>query len=86
MVLAALMRLPEGKIAPGVFVASNQDDGWLNITFVVAESEGSGDVGRWLDTLPRDRPVKVVNVISERLAGMLRRRGFVEQGDDFVRG
>lgn len=67
-------------LAPGVFgFTRNDPDGSLVIPMVVAEYEGTGDVGRYLDSLPRDRRVVVEECISLRLAGMLERRGFVEQ-------
>ena len=51
-------------------------DGALYVPIIEAERPGSGDVGRYLDSLPRDRRVVIPNVMSERLAGMLERRGF----------
>lgn len=50
-----------------------------------AEPRIPGAVGAWLDTLPTDRPVAVPFVVSDRLAGMLARRGFVEWVDDLGR-
>lgn len=55
-----LLDLPRGVIIPAIF----------------AEKEGSGDVGRYLDSLPKDRCVVFPTVLSRRLRGMLLRRGF----------
>jgi len=65
-------------VAPGVraWIKDDGPPGEMLLLGVLAEVEGSGDVGRWLDALPRDRKVAVPNVTSERLAGMLERRGF----------
>ena len=46
------------------------------LTFLYAVRPGSGDVGRMLDNLPKDRKVIVPTVLSGRLDGMLRRRNF----------
>jgi hypothetical protein len=46
------------------------------LPLIIAEREGNGDVGRWLDDLPRDRRVVVPNAMNARLVGMLLRRGF----------
>lgn len=85
-VIAAFMRSPNAVLAPGVFGAVSIEGGVMLIKMLGAETEGSGDVGRWLDTLPRDRPVRAVTVTSDRLAGMLKRRGFVQEGNDWARG
>lgn len=66
------------RLAPGVF-GYNADMGekGLYVPWIQAEHEGSGDVGRYLDRLPRDRRVVFPTILSARLAGMLARRGFV---------
>jgi hypothetical protein len=64
------------RLAPGVLGYTAEVGPALLVPLVIAEKEGSGDVGRYLDSLPRDRPVIFPNVINERLAGMLERRGF----------
>jgi hypothetical protein len=67
-------------LAPGVFGFTRDDpDGSLVIPMVIAEHEGTGDVGRYLDSLPTNRRIVVEECISMRLAGMLERRGFKEQ-------
>lgn len=63
-------------LAPGVLGYSVEEDGALYIPVIMAEKEGSGDVGRFLDGLPRDKTIKVPGVASERLRGMLERRDF----------
>lgn len=65
-------------LAPGVIGYTVEHAGALYIPMIEAEHAGSGAVGRYLDSLPRDRTVKVPTVISARLAGMLERRGFQE--------
>jgi hypothetical protein len=83
-------RTQERAIAPGVFGCVDSDGDTVVVMWLRAETEGSGDVGRWLDGLPTDRLVKVVAVTSDRLAGMLERRGFVQRmvlmpaADDWV--
>ena len=67
------------EIGPGVLGYTVEVEGALWIPFLMADRPGHGDVGRYLDDLPRDRAVKVPNVLSDRLAGMLRRRGFRER-------
>jgi hypothetical protein len=81
--LAAAAWLPTGedfrpppRVAPGVLAFIHEVAGMLVIPSVIAERPGSGDVARWLDTLPRRRGVVFVEVMSDRLAEMLARRGF----------
>lgn len=62
------------ELAPGVLGFAFMRDNEIHIPVVVAVTEGSGDVGRFLDSLS-ERCV-VVSVVSTRLAGMLERRGF----------
>jgi hypothetical protein len=76
----------EPLLAPGVRGYSVMVDGILHIPLVTAERDGSGDVGRFLDSIPKDQPVRFPTVMSARLAGMLMRRGFefremVDDGD-----
>lgn len=58
-------------------IAFDCDDG-VHVPLIVAEHQGNGDVGRW----PEDRRVVFPAVISARLRGMLKRRGFRPIGDD----
>lgn len=74
-------------LAPGVrgYTVDLGERG-LYVPLIEAENPGSGDVGRYLDSLPRDRRVVVPNVVSARLLGMLQRRGFsavMEWAEDF---
>lgn len=66
----------EPEIAPGVRGYTVEKDGALYVPLVIASTPGDGAVGRFLDALPADRPVKFPNVLSPKLAGMLQRRGF----------
>ena len=68
----------EPLVAPGVRALVFDTDKGLYIPFIAAERQGEGDVGRYLDALPRDRRVVFPSVISRRLMGMLERRGFTE--------
>jgi hypothetical protein len=63
-------------IAPGVIGHTEERDGAHYILLLAAVDEGRGDVGRYLDLLPRDRRIVVPNVLNDILAGMLKRRGF----------
>ena len=65
---------PLGLLAPGVRGYAIEKNGFAYIPMILADSEGRGDVGRFLDSLPL--AVKVANVTSPRLRGMLERRGF----------
>lgn len=65
------------RLAPGVLGYSLDTPTGIYIGVISADTPGSGDVGRYLDSLPHDRRVVVPNVLSDRLAGMLERRGFV---------
>jgi len=76
----------EPRLAPGVRGYTVWSHGELYVPLVIAEREGSGDVGRYLDTLPLDRVVKFPSVLSERLAGMLLRRGFAPATEMTPRG
>jgi len=64
------------RLASGVFGYTTETDGGLYVGWIAAEHEGSGDVGRYLDSLPHDRRVVFPTVLSSRLVGMLLRRGF----------
>ena len=72
------MRAQAVPIAQGVLGILFRDphDGALIVNYVWAEREGAGDVGRWLDALPAELTVRVIAVTSDRLAGMLARRGY----------
>lgn len=74
------------ELAPGVIGYAIEHEGRVYIPLITAQREGSGDVGRFLDSLsPR---CCVPNVTSERLRGMLERRRwgleFDETGGDPV--
>jgi hypothetical protein len=51
-------------------------NGEIYIPAIMMRNPGRGDGGRFLDALPRDRTIKVPNIISHVLVGMLERRGF----------
>jgi hypothetical protein len=64
----------EEFLAPGVLGYAIDKGTYISIPLIYAKKQGSGDVGRFLDTLsPRCR---IPNVTSPRLMGMLIRRGF----------
>lgn len=59
----------------GVKVLSDDED----VTYfpiIMATKPGSGDVGRWLDALPKHKTYRIPGVINAKLAGMLTRRGW----------
>lgn len=62
------------ELAPGVIGYAVEHEGRIYIPLIQARKEGSGDVGRFLDSLsPR---CCIPNVTSARLQAMLRRRGW----------
>lgn len=90
-VIDRVFRSVQQPLAAGVQgVTFSDPDGALVINWIAAEHEGSGDVSRYLDALPTDRTVRVVGVTSDRLAGMLDRRGYkfcrvlMPAGDDWI--
>lgn len=52
------------------------EDGITNFPVVMAVKPGNGDVGRWLDALPKEKTYRIPGVINAKLAGMLNRRGW----------
>lgn len=75
-------------LAPGVRGFTYAWGDIIFIPFIMANREGDGDVGRFLDSLSYRCVIQ--SVTSDRLRGMLERRGFIKtivQGDNFwVRG
>jgi hypothetical protein len=69
---------PLAWVAPGVLGVVETMAGALVVHWIEAVTPGAGDVGRWLDHLPPVKTVLFADVVSATLAGMLRRRGFVE--------
>ena len=67
------------QLAPGVKGFAFEQDGHIIIPLIVAEREGSGDVGRFLDRL--SQRCRIVCCTSRRLEAMLRRRGWKMQPD-----
>ena len=64
----------EDFLAPGVRGYAIEENGKIYIPLIIAEQEGSGVVGRFLDSLtPR---CVIPTVTSVRLRGMLERRGW----------
>ena len=67
-------------LARGVRGLVIQRDDHLEIRSILATNPRQpGAVGRYLDGLAHDRSIVVPAVVSDRLAGMLERRGFVRQ-------
>lgn len=65
------------ELAPGLRGYTLEHNGALYIPLLMADEPGSGACGAYLDQLPTDRTIKVPNVLSSVLVGMLMRRGFV---------
>src|ERR1035437_6782210 len=65
----------EQQLAPGVHGWLFDTANGIYIPFISADKPGTGDVARFLDSLPRDRAVKFPTVLSAPLRGMLLRRG-----------
>ena len=63
-------------LAPGVYGRRFDGPEGTYFPIVYAAKAGSGDVGRFLDALPREQVMKFPCVVSSRLQGMLQRRGF----------
>jgi hypothetical protein len=64
--------------APGVSGLWLVDDDRVDVLAIVADEEGSGAVGRFIDELlARSSRVRFLHVESDRLRGMLERRGFL---------
>ena len=82
----------EPELARGVKGYAVEHGGWIWIPLIIAEAEGAGDVGRFLDAVEPDRTVVVPNVLHPKLWGMLERRGWARACDPetgteiFVRG
>ena len=75
-------RLMDGanvEVAPGVEGVVKVFPNMIEIISIRAQSEGSGQVGEYLDSLPTDCRIVVPNVLNDRLAGMLERRGFTRK-------
>jgi hypothetical protein len=67
-------------LAPGVLgYAMDERERGLYVPIIHSLAKGKGNVGRFLDAL-KERPlVKIPNVMSAVLRGMLERRGFVQE-------
>lgn len=73
----------EPDLYDGVLGLAYRDGDKIRIPLIIAEREGSGKVGEFLDRLtPR---CVIVCVTSERLEGMLKRRGF-KRSDVLING
>lgn len=70
---------PLDLLGPGVQGYTVEAYGATYVPLVLAERPGSGDVGRWLDSLSPARSWRFPNVLNARLAGMLKRRGFLRR-------
>lgn len=77
----ACLSLPE--VYPGVHASIRVIQGTTFINEIWAKVEGSGQVGKFLDSLTGD--VIVDSVLSTRLRGMLERRGYRTYGEGGMR-
>jgi hypothetical protein len=66
------------QLAPGVRGYTVEHEGAVYVPVVIADKPGSGDVGRWLDSLDPKKTWKFPTVLSPVLEGMLKRRGFTQ--------
>ena len=64
-----------GKASGGYAIESG---GAIYVPVVWMKNPGQGECSRFLDALPTDRTIKFPAVISEKLAGMLERRGYTQ--------
>ena len=65
------------KLAPGVNGYAIRRGQTVYIPVIEAVTPGSGDVGRFLDSLPgKFKEARIPNVINPQLVAMLQRRGF----------
>jgi len=64
----------EPVLANGVRGCAFDMPNGIYIPMIAADKPGSGDVGRFLDALPKDRRVVFPTVISQELAASLPRR------------
>ena len=76
---------PADELSPGVFGYAIRSGDAIYIPDIRAKKEGSGAVGRFLDSLDASLTWRIPNVISARLEGMLIRRGFV-RSKEFAMG
>lgn len=65
--------------------AMEADDGAIYIPVIGVKNPGHGEGGRFLDSLPTDKTIKVPSVLNPILAGMLLRRGYVVTFEWFER-
>lgn len=75
---AVSLEMGEQLLAPGVYGHLFDTPNGVYIPVITAANPGSGEVGRFLNSLPKNRAVKFATVMSPVLRGMLRRRGFVD--------
>lgn len=68
----------ETEIAPGVMGVTGEEGDSLTVFWIRATREGSGAVGRYVDSLADRRHVRFIEC-NDRLAGLLARRGYVER-------
>lgn len=72
----------ETVLAPGVHGHLFDTPEGLYVPIITADEPGTGDVARFLDSLPRDKRVVFPSVWSLRLREMLLRRGFRDAVED----
>jgi hypothetical protein len=77
--------LPE--IFPGVFGAIVERGNYIFINVIWSATENKGNVGRYLDSLPKDKIIIFPSVVSKKLEGMLLRRGYINNrgSDQWIR-
>jgi hypothetical protein len=71
----------EELLAAGVYGWRFDTPEGIYFPVISAARPGTGDVGRFLDALPKDRRVVFSTVMSVILRGMLLRRGFTDAAE-----
>lgn len=72
------LQMGEELLAAGVYGSRFDTPEGIYLPVISAARPGTGDVGRFLDALPKDRRVVFPTVMSPILRGMLLRRGFAD--------